>query len=299
MATLALDALLESLIDYAGLFPPAKLDMTTAVGRHAAYLTGPDAPKLGAFICPVSRLAEFAAALGHVADRPGEPWRVSALADGQPRLDLDTVARFNQDHGRRAVVDMLEIKAAGLESIDRALEMVPENIYPVFEIPYAGETDDPRGYAAALAGSDAAAKLRTGGVTADAFPAPERLAAAIMALAAADVPFKATAGLHHPIRAEHDLTYEPGCPRAVMHGFLNVFVGAALVHDDRADVTDLTAILAETDPRVFSFDDSAASWRRLSIPTDRLARSRHRFALSYGSCSFDEPLADLRSLGVL
>ncbi|HEY6212378.1 MAG TPA: hypothetical protein VIW45_08840 [Vicinamibacterales bacterium] len=136
------------------------------------------------------------------------------------------------------------------------------------------------------------AKIRTGGVTADAFPTVDRIAAFIRECAAYGVPFKATAGLHHPIRCVRPLTYEPDAPRGTMHGFVNVFLAAALI--DHAE-----EILMETDAGAFAFDDDTASWRGHRIATSDLARVRNEFAISFGSCSFDEPVADLKDLGWL
>jgi len=136
------------------------------------------------------------------------------------------------------------------------------------------------------------AKIRTGGVTADAFPSAEHVAAFIRECAEHGVPFKATAGLHHPIRCTRPLTYEPDAPRGTMHGFVNVFLAAALIHHAEE-------VLMESDPTAFAFDDEAASWRGHSIGTDDLGRVRSEFAISFGSCSFEEPVSDLKELGWL
>jgi hypothetical protein len=139
------------------------------------------------------------------------------------------------------------------------------------------------------------AKLRTGGVKPEAIPAVADVAAFIVACADRRLPFKATAGLHHPARAAHPLTYEPDSPRAVMHGFLNVFLAAAFAwHEDR----DIEPVLAETDPAAFRFDDRAR-WRDRSLDAEQVRDARRHFAHSFGSCSFDEPVRDLEALGLL
>ncbi|HEV2719334.1 MAG TPA: hypothetical protein VG323_04885, partial [Thermoanaerobaculia bacterium] len=106
------------------------------------------------------------------------------------------------------------------------------------------------------------------------------------------VAFKATAGLHHPLRCVRPLTYEPSSPRGTMHGFVNVFMAAALL--SRAE-----AILDDDDPRAFAFDDDTASWRGHNVLTGDLAKLRDGFAISFGSCSFEEPVNDLKELGWL
>ncbi|MEM8758625.1 MAG: hypothetical protein AAGF47_12700, partial [Planctomycetota bacterium] len=55
----AMDALTEGLIDYAGLFPPAKLDMSRACSAFARHAQSEDAKRLSHFVCPASRLDEL------------------------------------------------------------------------------------------------------------------------------------------------------------------------------------------------------------------------------------------------
>jgi hypothetical protein len=112
------------------------------------------------------------------------------------------------------------------------------------------------------------------------------------------VPFKATAGLHHPVRGEHPLTYEEGAPRCAMHGFLNVFTAAALARDGMA-AGELEAVLREADPGAFRFDDGGLTWRDHRVATHEIFLVRRDFARSFGSCSFQEPVDGLRSLGVI
>ena len=139
------------------------------------------------------------------------------------------------------------------------------------------------------------AKIRTGGVKPDAIPAIADVAAFIVACADRRLPFKATAGLHHPVRAPYPLTYESNPPRAVMHGFLNVFLAAAFAwRGDR----NIEPILSETDPDAFHFDDRA-HWRDHSLDASQVRDARQNFAHSFGSCSFEEPVHDLQSLGLL
>jgi hypothetical protein len=139
------------------------------------------------------------------------------------------------------------------------------------------------------------AKIRTGGVAADAIPSIESLANYITGCAERRLPFKATAGLHHPVRSVRPLTYEAGGARAMMHGFINVFLAAAFVwHGER----QIEEILAETDASAFQFDDRA-HWRDWSLASEEIAESRRAFGHSFGACSFEEPVGDLRTLGWL
>lgn len=148
---------------------------------------------------------------------------------------------------------------------------------------------------AAVKEAGAFAKIRTGSVVPEAIPSVEQLADFILRCAELRVPFKATAGLHHPIRASHRLTYEAGAPSAVMHGFTNVFLGAAFAWSGRQDIHPL---LSETDPCAFRFDEQA-HWRDCSLTTDEVTDARHKFAHSFGSCSFTEPVESLQQIGWL
>jgi hypothetical protein len=139
------------------------------------------------------------------------------------------------------------------------------------------------------------AKMRTGGVKPEAIPAVEEVAAFIVACADRRIPFKATAGLHHPIRSLQPLTYDADAPRAVMHGFLNVFLAAAFAWHGRRDIGP---ILAETDADAFRFDDRA-HWRDWSLDAAQIREARTQFAHAFGSCSFEEPVQDLQTLGLL
>lgn len=142
------------------------------------------------------------------------------------------------------------------------------------------------------------AKLRTGGVTPDAIPSSQHVAEFLHQAAVRRIPFKATAGLHHPIRAEYPLTYASDSPRAVMHGFLNVFVAAAFAWLD-TPVFLLEQILEERDARAFDFRDGELLWSAGGIGTGQIKAARLEFAHSFGSCSFEEPVAGLGELGLL
>lgn len=302
---LALRALMSGLVDYAGLFPPAKLAMDAACQNYAKYVAAGRSWMLGRFICPVAKLEDFRrSAASHLPkSEDGAPWRISALIDGDLDENLDAIFAFNAEHEEPvhglAVIDGVEIKVPGTDStafIDNALELVPDELFPFFEFPGGV---DPRGLAAALAGADAGAKVRTGGITPDAFPPAAAVADFILACAGADVPFKATAGLHHPIRATYRLTYEPNCATGTMYGFFNVFMAAAAAFTGVREQAKLVRVLEETDPKAFTFSDDAAGWRDARVPLGVLHRARTEFMLSFGSCSFDEPVEDLEKLMLL
>lgn len=298
MTPAAARALLSGLVDYAGLFPPAALAMDAAVAEYARWRRSPEAFMLGRFVAPAARLEELARSAGPLATeaQPArEPWRLSALVGQDARADAGLIDAFNAAHAGRAVVDSVELKAASPSEAEAALAALPPTLTAFVEVPPTAELPP---ILATLEARGARAKLRTGGVVPEAIPAPAVVARFIAACACAGVPFKATAGLHHAVRAEHALTYEAGSPRAVMHGFLNVFAAAAFARRG-VEAAQLESVLEEGDATAFRLDEHGLAWRRLEASTAELAEARRDFAGSFGSCSFAEPVADLRALGLL
>jgi hypothetical protein len=267
--------LLEGLIDYAGLFPPAALSMQDAVQNYARYREGEYAWALGKFVVQQDRAEEVPVefplsilGLSVIGERLSVPHRPDELP-----LTTDN---------RQPTT--FEVKAATAADIDRiAGEANGRTVYVELTdlalIPH-------------LARHGLRAKIRTGGITADAFPAIENVAAFLRACRQHGVPFKATAGLHHPLRCIKPLTYDTEAPTGIMHGFLNVFLAAAFL--DHAD-----EVLREEDARAFIFDDDGVAWRDQRVSIKNLAKMRQEFATSFGSCSFEEPISDLRALHVL
>lgn len=295
----ALRALLEGIIDYAGLFPPAKLDMEPTVGNYARYLAGPDSWMLGRLAVPVARLDEFERCAGDLLPRGEgvEPWRITAIgpAAGEPGLeaDLERIAAFNETHASPAAglaaINVIELRARSAAAIEEALGRIPDDLFPFFELAI---DRDPRGALAALSGCDAGAKVRTGGMTPDKYPSPADLARFIAACAAAGLPFKATAALHHPVRHRNDTV---GCDE---FGFLGVFVAAALLHNARIGPGGVEGVLNERSHEAFAFD-GVLRYGGHELDADALHDARRRFAISIGSCSFEEPLDHLRALNLL
>lgn len=297
-------ALLESIIDYAGLFPPAQLDMARTVQNYARYIAGDEQWMLGRLIVPVARLAEFEQhANGLLPSQGGddgdEPWQISALTaaasdPNQLAADLDSIAAFNARHvspaSSLAVIDTIELKAVTADEIESALDLMPDDLFPFFELPIER---DPRGLIAALADADAGAKVRTGGTMPSAYPQPSHLARFISACVTADVPFKATAGLHHPLR------HFSKTVNTDEFGFLNVFMAGCLASVHQLDAARVQEILEESAIERFTFADDFAAWGNLQASVEDIGVARGDVAVSFGSCSFDEPIHDLRELKLL
>jgi hypothetical protein len=297
----SVNALMTGLIDYAGLFPPAKLEMSEAVRNYAGYLDGADSAALGKFILPADRLDEFethAAGLLPAADTQ-RPWLISVLVGDDVESAFVRVAAAERkgfwSDGRLRIAS-LEIKLAGAHELEKLSTILgspgrhPNEIY--VEV---AASDDVQLTIPRLKAAGARAKLRAGGVTAAAFPTTHRIVRFLRACHDSGVAFKATAGLHHPVRAQYPLTYEPHAERSTMFGFLNVFLAAAFMWNGADDHT-AAKILDEADAGAFAFTGPAISWRGQEISANRIAEARRAFAISFGSCSFREPVDELELL---
>lgn len=286
----ALDALLHGLIDYAGLFPPAQLAMTDAVRNHANYLAGPHRGKLGRFIVPVARLEEFEAAVATLNAEAQHEWRLSVLAGADPKADLNAILSFNARQADARIVS-IETKATTPADIAKADAFPP--VFEVWvELPVHKDLD---ANLAELKSIGRGAKLRAGGVTPDAFPAPADVASFLAACRDHGLVAKATAGLHHPLRGEFALTYAAGAPRGTMFGFLNVFLAAALLQSG-GNTADATMLLSDGDPRHFACTSDALAWRNHQFTRPQLESTRKQLLRSFGSCSFTEPIEGLQEL---
>ncbi len=298
MADENLRCLLAGIVDYAGLFPPASLDMTAAATEYARQRGSADAWMLGRFVVPSGRLDELEQAAADFWRRGGGvPWRLSVLAPGDPAAARRRIDAFQRDHAEpgRAAVEAVE-RAVACPSEVATVARAFAGLEVYCEIPYS---IDPTPFMAALAEHGGRAKIRSGGVTADAFPSAAEMARFLAAAARADVPFKATAGLHHPLRGDYRLTYDEGSPTGVMHGFLNVFLAAAWIRTTGMSAAEAEALLEETDESVFTFTGGAVRWRDRELDAASIIGARVGFATSYGSCSFAEPVDDLRQLNLL
>jgi hypothetical protein len=310
-----LRALLAGIVDYAGLFPPAKLPLDPAIRNYARYRNEPEAWMLGRFVVPVGQLDALA------------PFVQELFADGPP-LALTVLAATPEDRraaeafaGRmegRVVADSFEVKAPSAAEVSRgwasgavttvwleigrrgadrytAAGWASDGATVWCETGLEGDWRKAVGdTVAVLRGAPATGyKLRCGGATAAAVPTAEQVAFVLSACREAGVPLKCTAGLHHPFPQ-----FDPAVG-ATTHGFVNVFAAGVLAHAGRADAARLEAVLGDADSSHFVFTDDGLRWDGLAATAGEIAAARRGLAASFGSCSFDEPRDDLRALGWL
>lgn len=305
-APAALRTLVAGIVDYAGLFPPASLEMSLAAANYAMYRGSVDAWMLGRFVVPVARLGAWRAAVAASDTTARAVWkgaRLSALLSGEYANEANEIADFNADSPFGVCIDVVEARTSSSDSILAVAAALPEDVTLYCELPHR---DDPAILLQAVRSAHARAKLRTGGVTPDAFPAPSEIVRFLRRCIEAGVTAKATAGLHHPLRGTYRLTYEPTAVRGAMYGYLNVFLCAAALRDGvGADVA--TSLLLLDDASAITFDGGTI---RVALPqtgelrTDiviretTLAAMRTQGVVAFGSCSFREPVDELEELFV-
>lgn len=303
---LSLGNLVRHAVDYAGLFPPAALPLDEVVGNFNQYRELPSYPMLGRLVLPAGRLEEFAALADAIEVNSPEasPWRISALLPMVTETDkfagaCKTIEQFNNRFESRGfVVDSLEIKTDSPESVSHTIDQLPDGIQAFLEIDCQNDPGPSIGAIAKHSGTSKwFAKIRTGSVVADQIPPIEQVARFIGSCAAHSVGFKATAGLHHPLRNEYRLTYEADPPRGIMHGFLNVFVASMVAFDKHVANEVIEEILSDTSPASFKFEENLLRWRDYEVESSRIRQLRETGILSFGSCSFLEPTEELQSLG--
>jgi hypothetical protein len=239
-------ALFSGLIDHAPTFPPAQLPLGEGLAEHRRVRESDDGWIVNRFVCPASKLAELG----------DEPLRLSVVIDTG---ELPT-----------AESRIEAVEAAGLDP-EVLFDAAPE-VY--CELPLR---DDVSFRILQLGELGLRAKVRCGGTVLPSVPA---LAEFIQACRRLEVPFKATAGLHQPIRSGND------------HGFLNLLAAAIFLGDEEE-------ALAEEDPSAFQITPETFSWRGREAHTLEIDRCRRELFVSFGSCSVQEPLDGLQALGML
>ena len=300
----ALRALVSGIVDYAGLFPPAALDMHEAVANYASYRASADAWMLGRFVVPVARVDEWTAAVTALHSTAHGAWhgsRLSVLLSGEFAREADQIAAFNAVERFGVRIDVAEARTASSDAVLATAAAMPDDVMLYCELPHR---DDPQALIQAVRAARVRAKLRTGGVTPDAFPLPAEIVRFLRRCTEAGVAAKATAGLHHPLRGEYRLTYAPDAMRGTMYGYLNVFLCAAAMYDGASDAV-ATAILLLSDSATLAVHGGSVRITLapsvdgrdvVELSHSTLEAMRQSGVVAFGSCSFREPVDELEAL---
>jgi len=327
----AFKAFMWGLIDYAGLFPPAKLPLDQAFNNYVSYQHEPDAWVLAKFICPVMLLKDLIPYKVVIQENsldisltvlPSGIEMRSTFLECFPE-DLQEINQFLQKMDQGITVDALEFRIFPellnhntqpalhlfLNEISETLESAGfSNVQLFFELNQSeGWIDKMKQFTEEIAlfnqdlvktekssrSVTAGLKLRCGGEKPENVPSPEEVAQTIHSCVIAGIPFKATAGLHHPVR-HYDTSL-----KTTVHGFLNIFGSALLAYHHRLTQVEIQSIIMEEDPAQFIFDGHLFQYQQWSIDSDQMNILRKELVISFGSCSFDEPREDLIQLGLL
>jgi hypothetical protein len=318
----SLEYFCENLIDYAGLFPPAKLSLNEAFDNYIKYKNGHFKWMLSQFVCPVKMLKELITLIRN--NYPGEKdIYISAIPEGGNTTE-EFIKNFNNDliscsdfisHcGDSAEINTFEIKLPEeiinehhpkkiselINSVSSGInEKISEQAFVFFE--GITGTDWKKNISSLINAieihnesiSNCGFKLRTGGIAADSFPSPKQISFSIRECLDREVRMKFTAGLHHPF-IHNDI--EIG---TTMYGFINVFAAGIIAMRHNISNHGMEKILTDESPGNFIFKDDTFSWKDWNISTGEINFARKNLVVSFGSCSFDEPVDDLKLLRLL
>ncbi len=261
--------------------------MPAAVANYRGYRAAPDAWALGRFVVPAGRLGELEDTLRHSGEPSAPPIPLSAVIGTGTADDVDAIEKFNArspEHGGRVVT--VEARAASAGVVRAVLAGVPPGWTRYLEVPSGASAEAALD---AVASGGAFLKVRAGGITADAFPSADQLLALLVGAARRRIPFKATAGLHHPLRGQYRLTYAEGAPVGTMTGYLNILLAATVLHGG-GDPSLARSALLEEDSASLQVDQGAIRWRAERFGAGEITAMRTGFCHSFGSCSFREPM---------
>jgi hypothetical protein len=277
---------LTDLVDDAAIFPPGNVPLDRAVAEHHVHRGSEYAAMIGGFVVSDVKIPDLLEVLDDRADEV--PLQVNVVVTGgagaiepavrwagrTPLLQLTALECALRDeddlaHNARRV-------GAVLDSLEEELSDVTVYVEPPRVIGWP--THDWLSAIDELAMRELPLKLRTGGVTEDAFPTAVELAACIAASLDRELPFKCTAGLHHALRHTDPAT------GFAHHGFLNVLAATRACLDGGST----EGALEETDPAAVLTD----------LDDDALESTRRWFT-GFGSCSILEPHDDLVDLGLI
>lgn len=295
--------LLSELIDYAGIFPPAALDMPTAVKNYAAYRNSAESWMLGRFIVSAARLKEFETAFAGLSatEKGSATWPLSVVGGANIKEEVAEIAKSNERYsGSKSIpnvkIESFEMKIASESAIRLASRtLIPPELETYFEISPSSAVKE---MIEEVKVEKRRAKVRAGGEQPSDVPSVENLAKFLGVCVTQNVAFKATAGLHHPLRSIRKFSGGVNDDFGWMHGFLNLFLAAAFLYHGMKENL-VVQILEEHDNAAFQFDANGVDWRGQTISNADLLTARQSFCLSFGSCSFDEPIQDLQALKVL
>ncbi|MFL6180081.1 MAG: hypothetical protein ACJ74E_09550 [Actinomycetes bacterium] len=263
--------------DDAALFPPRRAHATDAVVEHRAWRKSGYASFVGPLVCSDAQWRRVKEQLDD-----GDAFEVALTVPGGVTALAQAVAPLQRAH---VSLTQIEVAINSVDEVAQVVDFVRDVSAPgrhtYVELPLALLTTE---VCSEVAAAGLRLKVRTGGITADAFPSELELASAILACVKADAAFKLTAGLHHAVRHRDVNTgFEH-------HGFLNVLLATSAAVRG-SDASCVATMLGLEHPTTI-----AASIRALD---HALAEAVRQHFISFGTCSIDEPIEDLVRLGLI
>jgi hypothetical protein len=301
----SLTLFLDKLIDYAGLFPPAQLEIGPSLKNYAEYTQSIDGWMTSQFIIPVSRLHEIPVDLMETFSKK-HPLALSLISGGITN-EIDIVDHFFETYPEKVIFSGHESRISNLSTFTQDLldvhQLCNNQIFAFNSFYEVGPSDNWSNEMNEAVSkisafnteykANAGFKLRCGGVEAQMFPAAKNIAHTILACRNANLSMKFTAGLHHPVRHYNESV------KTKMYGFFNIFIGGMVAHKYNLELDALIEILVDENPDNFTFDGNGLNWKDYFISNSEIQTYRDKSFISYGSCSFNEPRADLQKLGLL
>ena len=297
--SLAVKALFESLIDYAGVFPPASLGLKVAVDNYLAYRDREYSWVLSRLLATAPQICELPSL---IPDNLGNPIPLSLITK-TPAEDLHKIEQALLALRHRVTLASIEVTLNYNEDLSEQINQVThsvaslatENTRPFiyFEVIYGDEWKNRvRRLLAELRRASTTSlnstgfKLRCGGLP-QSFPTPSDIAFALHETASSQVPIKFTAGLHHPFyrRALNGVVEETS------HGYFNVFFAALMAHTRGCSLSYLERVITESTSTPAVSNDRIM-WLDSAISAEEIRNTRATRVISFGSCSFDEPILD-------
>ena len=303
--TKSLHYFLDRLIDYAGLFPPAKLDIEHSLANYADYIKSKDEWMISQFIIPVFQLREISEQL---MEKYSEEYPlVLSLISGDISNEIETVNQFLKMYGNSSIFKGYESRILNLSELPQSLESSYQlgknqklNFNSFYELPPSDNWVTDMNKAVSIISefnvkhnANIGFKLRCGGVDSHMFPNVENIVHTILLCRDLNLPMKFTAGLHHPIRSYSESV------KTKMYGFFNIFIGGMIAHKFSLEPDALISILIDENPKNFTFNENGLNWKSFSVSNSEIQKYRKESFISYGSCSFHEPKEDLQQLGLL
>jgi hypothetical protein len=256
---------------------------------------------LGRFICPVNSLQYL--------NQDSKPYTISVVltTDKSFTDNLKKIIGFNTENAGHKTIQSLEIRCT-MNTLENGGEKIfaelisqltdhfdgHPDIHTIFiELPPEQRTSESMVIDLLAQQERFGIKLRCGGEIPAAFPSAEQIGTSLYNAAQAGIPFKATAGLHHPFPRIEEIM------RVKQHGFINLFSAAMFLKAQKVDRESVTEILEDENRDNFQLKGERLVWKERSLSMNDIESIRHNFAISFGSCSFTEPLDDLRHAGLI